>query len=223
MCKIGVAPGDSMQGVRSRSPVGSWRMLAPGVSRCASRGRRAAMPAAHAPGQVQAVATPHRQTRARKGGGGLHWPAAWPRVLSSWRVRRACCARGAAQQESNSHATWESQSAGGCRGAALIALAGKRHAGGLRRTPDLPKGATTPRSAKRVSWPPTQIGESGERASTPGGRVPARFQTFVLTALRRRRVMPQVVFKSTVKLSDSVKGGGEDVNVAKMLAGSQGE
>ena len=26
MCKVGVAPGDSMQGIRPRSPVGSWRM-----------------------------------------------------------------------------------------------------------------------------------------------------------------------------------------------------
>eukprot|EP00439_Symbiodinium_sp_Y106_P069724 s2480_g12.t1 len=38
-----------------------------------------------------------------------------------------------------------------------------------------------------ISWPPTQIGESGARASTPGGRMPAEFQTLVLAALRRRR------------------------------------
>ena len=64
------------------------------------------------------------------------------------------------------------------------------------------RGGCRPRAAKGMSWPPTQIGESGARASIRGGRMRAEFQTFVLAALRRSAT-------SGVQV-------GEDVNVVKI-------
>ena len=49
------------------------------------------------------------------------------------------------------------------------------HAGGLGRT----WSEQECQGQQGILWPPTQIGESEGRASTPGGRMPAGFQTFL--------------------------------------------
>ena len=73
----------------------------------------AAMPTARVREQAHAVATPHRQTKARQGSEGLHHRGL-PRSRVCFQTGGcgAGCTRGAAQQESNSDATWESWSAG---------------------------------------------------------------------------------------------------------------
>ena len=68
-------------------------------------------------------------------------------------------------------------------------VAPRHHASGHRQTrvPNGTPSATRPRCAGGSERSPTQTGESGARASTPGGKVPAAFQTLVLAAFSLRR------------------------------------
>ena len=139
--------------------------------------------------------TPHRQTKARQGSGGLHH-----RGLPRSRV--CFQARG-----------WDGFS---CRRRCATGEQQPRYVGVMERGKIVEEAALAGQSETQVGFDelgsaqhhtlargsPTQIGESGAKASTPGWNMPAEFHPFVIAALRRRPSSRSATACSPWKSSD---------------------